>query len=113
MGKPGVRDQAERGIRGIPVWREDRIKIIVKKTGPGSSHITREPCCPEIEDAINHCFIDAEWQGTPGGIYLWVNTDMQDDYEWLLREYGEPKKDEMSISFCPFCGKKIEIEVIE
>jgi hypothetical protein len=86
------------------------MKIIVKKTGPGTSNVTREACCPEIDYAINHCFIDAEWDEMPGGIRLWANSDMQENYEWLMREFGKPDKDEMSISFCPFCGKKIEVE---
>lgn len=83
------------------------MKFIITKTSYSSSTITTEVCCPAMEDAINYCFIDAEWNESTGGIRLWVNPDIQ-VYEWLVEEYGEPKVKEMPVHFCPFCGEAVE-----
>lgn len=115
---------ANRDFSGIPrrIRGGERIKIKTKTTlesNEDSSRFIKKGdirnievvqkvyCCDEMESAMQDKFV------------IFGNEDRflnQDNHLNLIKTFCYPSGtafDELAISFCPFCGAKIEIENIE
>jgi len=97
------------------VWREGVVAVIIKlqRLVLGILSVKYQYCCTEMEFATVNAFIDKEFGEFEGGIRLRQNLDLLRREEAITPSQNHPVVErQLSLRFCPFCGKKIRIEEV-